>query len=77
MFICFRRIYTSMFFCIGKIDQCFSIGTMLPYQNIPCSNSLTLQQCSLTSSCTLAVSYEDGDILTMLGQDQVCVLHVL
>ena len=50
---------------------------MLPYQNIPCSNSVTLQQCSLTSSCTLAVSYEDGDILTMLGQDQVCVLHVL
>ena len=53
-----KNLYEFVF-CVGKIDQYFSIAKMLPYENIPCSNSVTLQQCGITSSRTVAVFYED------------------
>ena len=56
-------------FCVGEINDGFSIETVVPRRRIPCSSVETLVQCGIDCSCLLTVSYtSDVDILQSLSE---------
>lgn len=56
-------------FCVGEINDDFSIETVVPRRMIPCSSVETLVQCGIDHSCLLTVSYSsDVDILQSLSE---------
>lgn len=46
---------------------------MIPRVDVPCSNTISLEECGIDKSCTVAVHCKEGDILELLTlEEQVC-----
>lgn len=52
---------------------------MVSRETIPCSDSATLKGFHLNEACTLAVTFDDGDIMDQLEDEKlvckVCILQ--
>ena len=54
-------------------NQSFKLSTMVPRECIPCSDSATLENFHLNKACTLAITFDDGEIMDQLEDEKhVC-----
>jgi len=62
-------------FSVGGVNESFKISTTVPENVIVCGQS-TLQSIGLNKPSTLAVVYEEGDLLELL-EDQASALEMV
>ena len=55
-------------FGVSNFDESFIISRMLPREVIPCSDSATLESVHLNQPCTIAVTFDGGDIWEQLEE---------
>ena len=65
--ISFQELYEYVFCNSYTSNHGFKIFKVIPREEIPCSETITLQQLNMEESCVVTIQFSDDDILKLLN----------